>query len=213
MTTSTTTVTGWPHLYNPGEADAPVLLMLHGTGGNEHEIAALATDLHPGAGVLAPRGQVQEHGLLRWFRRHGEGVFDVEDVIARAGDLAGFIEAAREHYGLGNRALVAVGFSNGANIALATAILHPKALNRVIAFSGMYPFADREGAADLAGSRFLILNGETDPMAPLTSVNTLITALHQNRATAEQVLRPGGHGIAQTDLAAAKGWLTNALAR
>jgi phospholipase/carboxylesterase len=213
MSTQTTTVTGWPHLYNSGEADAPVLLMLHGTGGNEHEIAALAAELHPGAGVLAPRGQVQEHGMLRWFRRHGEGNFDVDDVIARATDLAGFIEAARKHYGLGNRSLVAVGFSNGANIALATAMLHPKALDRVIAFSGMYPFADRESAADLTGSSFLILNGETDPMAPLTSVNTLITALRQNGATAEQVLRPGGHGIAQTDLAAAKEWLTKALAR
>jgi phospholipase/carboxylesterase len=213
MSTQNTTVTGWPHLYNSGEADAPVLLMLHGTGGNEHEIAALAAELHPGAGVLAPRGQVQEHGMLRWFRRHGEGNFDVDDVIARATDLAGFIEAARKHYGLAGRPVIAVGFSNGANIALATAILHPKALDRVIAFSGMYPFADRESAADLTGSSFLILNGETDPMAPLTSVNTLITALRQNGATAEQVLRPGGHGIAQTDLAAAKEWLTKALAR
>lgn len=186
--------------------------MLHGTGGNEHEIAALAAELHPGAGILAPRGPVQEHGMLRWFRRHGEGVFDVDDVIARASDLAGFLEAAREHYGLGNRPLVAAGFSNGANIALAAAILHPKALDRVIAFSGMYPFADREGAANLVGSRFLIVNGETDPMAPRTSVNRLMTALRQNGANAEQVLRPGGHGIAQTDLASARSWLTNALA-
>jgi phospholipase/carboxylesterase len=214
MSTQTTaTVTGWPHLYTPGAADAPVLLMLHGTGGNEHEIASLATELHPGAGVLAPRGQVQEHGMLRWFRRHGEGVFDVDDVIARATDVAGFLDAAREHYGLGNRPLVAVGFSNGANIALATAMLHPQALNRVIAFSGMYPFADRDAPADLTGSSLLVLNGEADPMAPLSSVNTLIIALRQNGANAEQVLRPGGHGIAQTDLAAAKGWLTNALGR
>lgn len=212
MTTSTTTVTGWPHLYNPGDDDAPVLLMLHGTGGSEHEIAALAAELHPGAGVLAPRGPVQEQGMRRWFRRHGEGVFDVDDVIARASDLAGFLEAAREHYGLGNRPLVAVGFSNGANIALATAILHPKALDRVIAFSGMYPFADRDAAANLVGSRFLILNGEADPMAPRTSVNTLMTALRQNGAAVEQVMRAGGHGIAQTDLASATGWLTNSLA-
>jgi phospholipase/carboxylesterase len=213
MTTSTTTVTEWPHLYNPGEADAPVLLMLHGTGGNEHEIAALAAELHRGAGVLAPRGPVQERGMLRWFRRHGEGLFDVDDVIARAGDLAGFIEAAREHYGLGNRPLVAVGFSNGANIALATAILHPKALDRVIAFSGMYPFGNRESSVNLTGSRLLALNGETDPMAPLTSVNTLITALRQNAADTEQVLRPGGHGIAQSDLDAAKEWLAHDLTR
>lgn len=212
MSTAITPVS-WPHVFSPGEAGAPVLLMLHGTGGNEHEIASLAAELHPGAGVLAPRGQVQEHGMLRWFRRHGEGVFDVDDVIARATELAAFLNAAREHYNLGNRPVVAVGFSNGANIALATAMLQPQTLDRVIAFSGMYPFADRESPADLAGSRLLILNGEADPMAPLPSVSTLIAALHQNGADVEQVLRPGGHGIAHTDLEAAKEWLAKVLAK
>lgn len=211
MSTAITPVS-WPHVFSPGEAGAPVLLMLHGTGGNEHEIASLAAELHPGAGVLAPRGQVQEHGMLRWFRRHGEGVFDVDDVIARATELAAFLNAAREHYNLGNRPVMAVGFSNGANIALATAMLQPQTLDRVIAFSGMYPFADRESPADLAGSRLLILNGEADPMAPLDSVSTLIAALHQNGADVEQVLRPGGHGIARTDLEAAKEWLAKVLA-
>lgn len=211
MSTAITPVS-WPHVFSPGEAGAPVLLMLHGTGGNEHEIASLAAELHRGAGVLAPRGQVQEHGMLRWFRRHGEGVFDVDDVIARATELAAFLNAAREHYNLGNRPVMAVGFSNGANIALATAMLQPQTLDRVIAFSGMYPFADRESPADLAGSRLLILNGEADPMAPLDSVSTLIAALHQNGADVEQVLRPGGHGIAHTDLEAAKEWLAKVLA-
>src|SRR4051794_39824246 len=152
MDTTTATVTGWPHLYIPGSAEAPVLLMLHGTGGNEQQIAALAAELDPDAGVLAPRGRVAEDGMLRWFRRHGEGVFDVDDVIARAGQLAGFVDAARGHYGLGDRRLVAVGFSNGANIALAAALLHPQAVDRVIAFSGMYPLGDRDTAADLSGS-------------------------------------------------------------
>jgi phospholipase/carboxylesterase len=212
MDTSTKTaaaiVTGWPHLYSPGEPGAPVLLMLHGTGGNEHEIAALATELDPGAGVLAPRGPVTEHGMLRWFRRHGEGNFDVDDVITRAGDLAGFLEAAREHYSLGARPVIAVGFSNGANIALATAMLHPHILGNVIAFSGMYPFGDRKPAADLADSNLLVLNGDADPMAPLPSVSTLIAALTNHGATTEQVLRPGGHGIEYRDLAAARDWLT-----
>ncbi|WP_111720442.1 alpha/beta hydrolase [Homoserinimonas sp. OAct 916] len=211
MTTSTTAVTGWPHLYTPGEADTPVLLMLHGTGSNENDIASLGAELHPGAGILAPRGAVQENGKLRWFRRHGEGNFDVDDVIARAGDLAGFLTAAREHYDLAGRPVIAVGFSNGANIALATAMLHPKALSQVIAFSGMYPFGDRESSVELTGSRILALNGEADPMAPLGSVDTLITTLRQNGADAEQVRRPGGHGIARADLAAAKEWMARAL--
>lgn len=209
MGTATDTVTGWPHLYRPGSSpDAPVLLMLHGTGSNEQDIAALATELDPDAGVLAPRGKVAEHGMLRWFRRHAEGVFDVDDVTARAGQLAGFIDAAVEYYGIRDRRLIAVGFSNGANIALATALLHPQNLDRVIAFSGMYPLGERDTAADLTGSRILVLNGDTDPMAPLASISQLVTALNRADAQTEQVLRPGGHGITHTDLAAAKDWLT-----
>ncbi|MFF2315201.1 alpha/beta hydrolase [Arthrobacter sp. NPDC058097] len=207
MTTPNAEVTAWPHVYAPGRGDSPVLLMLHGTGSNERDIASLAGALDPDAGILAPRGRVQEHGMLRWFRRHGEGVFDIDDVIGRAGELAGFIAAARDHYGLGARQIIAVGFSNGANIALATAILHPGDLNRVIAFSGMYPLGERTSPAGLAGSRILTLNGDTDAMAPLASVTTLITELNLHGATVEQVLRPGGHGIHPGDLDAAKDWL------
>lgn len=207
MTTSKAEVTAWPHLYAPGLGDGPVLLMLHGTGSNEHDIASLAGALDPDAGILAPRGRVQEHGMLRWFRRHAEGVFDVDDVIDRSRELAEFIRAARDHYGLGDRRIIAVGFSNGANIALATAILHPEALDRVIAFSGMYPLGERTAPTALAGSQILALNGEADPMAPLASVRTLISQLTLQGATVEQVLRPGGHGIQPGDLEAAKAWL------
>jgi phospholipase/carboxylesterase len=103
MTATSTGVSAWPHLYRPGREDAPVLLMLHGTGSNERGIASLAGALAPDAGILAPRGRVQEHGTLRWFRRRGEGVFDVDDVIARSRELAAFIGAARDHHGLGER--------------------------------------------------------------------------------------------------------------
>jgi phospholipase/carboxylesterase len=207
------TVAGWPHLYRPGSDHAPVLLMLHGTGGNEHEIARLGTELDPDAGVLAPRGPVQEQGMLRWFRRHGEGNFDVDDVIAGSADLAGFLEAARDHYTLGERPVIAVGFSNGANIALATAMLQPHILAKVIAFSGMYPFGDRETTADLTGSQLLVVNGDADPMAPLCSVSTLLAALGSHGADAEQVLRPGGHGIHPGDLTAARDWLARQLTK
>lgn len=197
----------WPHLYREGAADHPVLLMLHGTGSNEQDIAALAAELDPAAAVLAPRGRTQENGMLRWFARRGEGVFDVDDVILRAGELAAFIADARGQYGLGDRMLIAVGFSNGANIALATAMLHPETVDRVIAFSGMYPFGDRAMEGALSGSEFLVLNGRSDPMAPLPSVTTLVAELQRRGADVGQILRDGGHGIDRSDLEAAVDWL------
>lgn len=198
----------WPHLYREGSPDAPVLLMLHGTGGNERDFAAFAASLDPSAAVLAPRGPVQENGMLRWFHRFAEGQFDVDDVVRRAGELAGFITWARAAYGLGDRRLVAVGFSNGANIALATALLHPESVDRAIAFSGMNPLPDREVAADLSASSVLVLNGDSDPFAPLASAKRVVEVLAERGAEVGHVVRAGGHGIDESDLRAALDWLS-----
>ncbi|HSP52598.1 MAG TPA: alpha/beta hydrolase [Cryobacterium sp.] len=216
-------VLGWPHIFRAGGpgasvgsdapggdapvSDAPVLLMLHGTGGNEQEILTLADAIDPTATALAPRGRVTEGGMHRWFRRLSEGVFDVDDVVVRAGELAGFISWARQHYDLGERRIIAVGFSNGANIALATALLHPDALDRVVAFSGMFPLDDRALTTDLSGTAVLMLNGRSDPMAPLTSADRAASTLIARGAQVERELRDGGHGIAATDVAAARPWL------
>lgn len=200
----------WPHLFEPGQENAPVLLTLHGTGGNEAEIAAIAPHLVAGAGILSPRGRVSEHGMNRWFRRIAEGVFDVDDVIARAGELAAFIALARSHYGLGDRRMLAVGFSNGANIALATALLHPDALDEVVAFSGMYPFGDRDPIEDAAGVRVLLANGAADPMAPAASVAHLAEVAASHGAEVTRHIRAGGHGIDGSDLAAAVAFIASA---
>jgi phospholipase/carboxylesterase len=197
----------WPHLFTPGEPGAPVLLTLHGTGGDEREITALAAHFDPRASVLSPRGRVSEAGANRWFRRLREGVFDVEDVIARAGELAAFISAARDEYALTDAPLTAVGFSNGANIALATALLHPSVLTRVVAFSGMYPFGDRDPMGDVTGVEVLLLNGSFDPMAPSTSVDVLERTASAHGASVTRHTRPGGHGIDGAELEAAKAWV------
>ncbi|GAA1696309.1 alpha/beta hydrolase [Microcella alkalica] len=193
----------WPHIFQPGREGAPVLLTLHGTGGDERDIAQIAPHLIEGAGILSPRGRVSEHGMNRWFRRVREGVFDVDDVIARAHELAAFIALAREHYGIQDARLIAVGFSNGANIALATALLHPEAIDRVIAFSGMYPFGDRDPVGDASGVRLLLANGAADPMAPAASVAHLAEVAAEHGAEVERHIRAGGHGIDASDLAAA----------
>ncbi|WP_322409751.1 alpha/beta hydrolase [Microbacterium invictum] len=201
----------WPHLFEPGDVDAPVLLTLHGTGGDEREITALVPHLWPGAGVLSPRGRVSEQGMTRWFRRRGEGVFDVDDVIVRAGELVAFLEAARERYGLEGRRIIATGFSNGANIGLATALLHPETLDRVVAFSGMYPFADRDPVGDVSAVELVLLNGAADPMAPSASVDRLEQVALAHGANVDRRVRPGGHGLAQSDVDAAREWLAGRL--
>jgi phospholipase/carboxylesterase len=185
-----------------------VVLALHGTGADEHDLLGLVATLSPGSPVISPRGRVSEHGMNRWFRRMGEGVFDVEDVIARAAELAGFVTDALAHYDLKGRPLVAVGFSNGANIATATALLHPEVLDTVLAFSGMYPFADQDPMEDVSGVRLFLANGESDPMAPGVSVERLDTIATQHRATVTRLTRPGGHGITEDEVAQAVSWLS-----
>lgn len=199
----------WPHLFVPGDDDAPVALTLHGTGGNEEEVSALAGVLMPGSPILSPRGRVSEGGMNRWFRRMGEGVFDVDDVIQRAAELAQFITDAREHYGLTGRAMVALGFSNGANIATATALLHPEVLNRVVALSGMYPFGDRDPVVNTTGVSLFLANGTHDPMAPLPSVTHLENVATEHGAAITRVVRAGGHGITQEDVTGAMTWLAS----
>jgi phospholipase/carboxylesterase len=199
----------WPHLFAPGEGEGELFVTLHGTAGNESEIAALATALAPDAAVLSPRGRVTERGMNRWFRRLGEGNFDVDDVIARAAELAGFVAAAQSAYGLEGRRITAVGFSNGANIALAVAQLHPGVFQRVLAFSGMYPFGDRVLEADLNGTEIILLSGDSDPMAPLERVRVAVSELTRKGASVELALRPGGHRLAPGDLESARSWLAS----
>jgi phospholipase/carboxylesterase len=197
----------WPHLFVPGNDDGPIALTLHGTGGNEHEVSTLAQVLMPGAPIVSPRGRVTEGGMNRWFRRLGEGIFDVDDVIVRAGELAEFIGLATAQYGLSGRPIVALGFSNGANIATATALLHPSVLNRAVSLSGMYPFGEQDPVGDATGVSFFLANGTHDPMAPLASVTRLETVAGSHGATVERLVRPGGHGITQEDVASATQWL------
>src|SRR5882757_809437 len=194
------------HRYSPGEPTAPVLLLLHSTGGSPAELLPLADALDPRAAVLAPAGQVSEYGATRWFRRLAEGVFDFADVAARADQLADFVLAARERYSLRDRRLVAVGFSNGANIAAATLLTRPDALSEAVLFSAMMPLPDSP-AIELNGTRIFLANGDNDPMAPATSTAELVRALRARSAEVTAVSHPGGHGITRAGLDAATAWL------
>ena len=126
------------HRYFPGAGErARMLLLLHGTGGDESDLLPLGRQLDPGAALLSPRGKVSENGSPRFFRRFAEGVFDEADVIHRANELADFVAQAGERYNFETRQVVAVGYSNGANIAAAMMLLRPEVFPAAILFRAM----------------------------------------------------------------------------
>lgn len=193
------------HRYIEGErADLPPLLLLHGTGGDESDLLPLGQAVSPGAALLSPRGQVLERGMPRFFRRLAEGVFDEVDVRRRAGDLAEFVADARRAYGLA--APIALGFSNGANIAAAMLLLHPDALAGAILIRAMVPLSEPP-AKDIDGTPVLILSGTSDPIAPLENARRLASLLRRAGADVRHETVRGGHGLTQDDIARAKAWL------
>ncbi|TFZ60076.1 alpha/beta hydrolase [Methylorubrum sp. Q1] len=193
------------HRFEPGaDEPAPPLLLLHGTGGDENDLLSLGRALSPGSALLSPRGPVLENGMPRFFRRLAEGVFDEADVRRRAGDLAAFVAQARAAYGLA--APVAVGFSNGANIAAATLLLHPQVLAGAVLLRAMVPLAESP-PADLAGRPVLLLSGALDPIVPAENAERLAARLQQAGAAVTHTVNPAGHGLSQADLAASGTWL------
>ncbi|MFG1465403.1 alpha/beta hydrolase [Xanthobacter sp. DSM 24535] len=185
---------------NPGAAP---LLLLHGTGGDESDLLPLGRMLSPDAALLSPRGNVLEGGMPRFFRRLAEGVFDHEDVRRRSDELAGFVVDARSRYGLA--APMAVGFSNGANIAAAVLLRHPGVLAGAVLLRAMVPL-EEAGIGDLAGTPVLILSGSMDPIVPAANAATLAGMLTAAGAAVEHVTLPAGHGLTQADLAKAQAW-------
>lgn len=203
--TVTTADTGFSHVFEPGADPArKPLLLLHGTGGDERDLLALGRAVAPGASLLSPRGKVLEGSAPRFFRRLAEGVFDEADLSRRTHELADFIGEARARYGL--PAPIAVGFSNGANIAASLLLLRPEALAGAALLRAMPPFRDPP-AADLAGKPVLMLSGLLDPIIPAAEAEGLAALLAENGAVVEQRNLPTGHGLSQTDIGLLKDWL------
>jgi phospholipase/carboxylesterase len=194
------------HRFEPGARSATrPLLILHGTGGDEDDLIPLGKMVAPGAPLLSPRGKVLEHGMPRFFRRLAEGVFDEEDVRAGAHELADFVAAARKAYGIA--APVALGYSNGANIAAAVMLLRPEALAGGILLRAMVPLANSETAGGLAGKAALIISGARDPIAPPANAARLKSLLERAGAYVDHRTLPGGHELSQGDVDLARQWL------
>jgi predicted esterase len=199
---------GHVHQFIPSTDDDVTLLMLHGTGGDENDLIPLARALRPTAAVLSPRGNVLEHGMPRFFRRLAEGVFDLVDLEHRTDDLAAFIDGAVKHYGIDRERIVAVGFSNGANIAGSLLLRRPGAIRAAALLSPMVPF-EPTTRPDLAGTRVFIGAGRSDPIVPIVQVDRLTQLLRDASADVTVHLHPGGHTITNDELAAARQWISN----
>ncbi|RLQ96075.1 alpha/beta hydrolase [Falsibacillus albus] len=195
------------HIFKQGEdPHAPVLLLLHGTGGTEKDLLPIGSMLSPGSSVLSVRGNVSEHGMPRFFKRLAEGVFDEEDLIFRTRELNAFLLESSEKYGFDRGNLIAVGYSNGANIAGSLLFHYEDALKGAILFHPMVP---RRGLKlpDLSGIRTFIGAGENDPLIPVEETNELVRLLSGADADVEMHWERNGHQLSSGEIGAARKWL------
>ena len=194
------------HEFVPGSSSR-TLLLLHGTGGNERDLIPLGRELDPNAALLSPRGKVLENGMPRFFRRLAEGVFDLEDLKYRTNELADFVAAAAQHYGFASDNVVAVGYSNGANIAASILLLRPEILSAAILFRAMVPLIpDRQ--PNLPSIPVWIGAGAHDPIIPTSESNALAELLRNDGADVTIRYFQTGHQLTRDDVDAARDWLT-----
>jgi predicted esterase len=204
-------VTGFEHVFEPGTSGW-TLLLLHGTGGDEHDLVPLGRQLAPGAALLSPRGKVLEGGVApRFFRRIAAGQLDIPDLLARTDELAGFVAAAAETHGLDTGRIVALGFSNGANIAVSLLLRHPGLLRGAALLRPMLPY-EPDAQPALAGTDVLVAAGGQDPYSSPEQTARLVEILRGAGAqVAAQVEPAAGHGLTQADLAATARWVAGLL--
>lgn len=196
------------HVFEPGTNPvAPPLLLLHGTGGNENDLLRLGRAISPGSALLSPRGDVSEGGALRFFARLAEGIFDPQEIIRRTEALGDFIIAASAHYELETRRMIAVGFSNGANIASTLLLLRPETLGGAILLRSMVVLDQPATPGSLVGKRVLICNGSTDPIVPLDHPPRLAALLRAGGADVKVEMLSASHGFTPQDVAAAQSFL------
>ena len=200
-------MTDFVHVFQPPAApDARVLLLLHGTGGSEHDLLPLAEMLVPGAGVLSPRGRVLERGMPRFFRRLAEGVFDIADLKLRTQELADFITESAATHTFSTGRLIAVGFSNGANIAGALLLLRPEVLGGAILFRAMVPLTP-DTLPQIPATPVLISNGRVDPLVSAEETEHLAALLRSAGAGVTVAWQAAGHELTGSDITTAREWL------
>ena len=198
------------HLFESGtDPAAPPLLLLHGTGGDESDLLPLGRKLSPGSALLSPRGNVSEHGANRFFARLAEGRFDPAEVTRRTHELADFVGAAAARYHLDPRTLIAVGFSNGANVAATLLQLRPELLGGAVLLRAMVVLDQPAAAGSLTGRPVLLASGTQDPIVPNSHPPRLAALLRAGGAEVTLHASAAGHGLAAADLMVAQKFFTD----
>jgi predicted esterase len=196
------------HRFTTGEGRnaSTTLLMLHGTGGDENDLVPLGESLLPGAAILSPRGAVTERGAPRFFKRLAEGVFDLEDLAMRTQQMIRFVTGATAKYELDPSRIIAVGFSNGANIAASVMLTGPVPFSHAILFRAMVPF-EPDHPAKLGGMPVLLSSGEWDPIASPPHARRLQSLLTAAGANASINFFNAGHELTRDDVLDAAHWI------
>lgn len=182
------------------------LLLLHGTGGNEDDLISLGKELAPNASILSVRGKVLENGMPRFFRRLEEGVFDMEDLKIRTDELAEFIVKSSSAYMFDAESVIAVGYSNGANIAASLLLRRPEVLAGAILFRAMVPFIPTV-MPDLSKKSIILLEGLYDPIVSKAEAESLLEIFSKTQSSVTLKWQNSGHNLTQEDIVAAKKWL------
>ena len=198
------TETVYVHRLHAGAPGKPILLLLHGTGGDENQFFDFGRRLLPEATILSPRGDVSEYGAARFFRRTGEGVYDMPDLARATEKMAGYVKAAAEEYQAS--AILGLGFSNGANI-LANVLIEKGIFDAAVLMHPLIPFQP-EAQASLAGRKVLMTAGRRDPIAPISMTEALFEHLRNRQAEVKMVWHPGGHEIAPLEIEEVRNFLS-----
>ncbi|MBX4912213.1 alpha/beta hydrolase [Rhizobium bangladeshense] len=196
--------TGYVHRLRAGAPDKPILLVLHGTGGDENQFFDFGRRLLPEATILSPRGDVSEYGAARFFRRTGEGVYDMSDLSRATEKMAAYVTALAAEYQASH--VLGLGFSNGANI-LANVLIEKGIFDAAVLMHPLIPFQP-EARSTLAGRKVLVTAGQRDPIAPIAATEALSAHLESRGAEVRTVWHAGGHEIAPLEIDAVREFLS-----
>ncbi|QLF69717.1 alpha/beta hydrolase [Peteryoungia desertarenae] len=187
------------HLYQAPEPGEPLVFAFHGTGGDEHQFPGLVKQILPLAGFVSPRGDVSEHGANRFFRRTGEGIYDMADLAARRRAMAGFIRAHKDRHPA--TPIYGIGYSNGANILASVLFEEPDLIDRAVLMHPLIPWTP-EPQPGLASVSLLVTAGARDPICPPALTKALIDYLEAQGGDVQSVTHSGGHEIQKVEIEA-----------